>query len=74
MKKNIFFTATVVFALILSSCKKDYTCTCKSSDPSITSIDSQPLGKQTKKKAKEACSLYQSQVQMVDETATCSID
>ena len=54
--KNLFILT--VFALIaLTSCKKDYTCTCYAVEDGVTDMSSSVSTtiKDTKSKAKEAC-------------------
>jgi hypothetical protein len=52
MKKLLFVVAIVATsAVVLSSCKKDYTCTCKDSNGSSVSVTYHT----TKSKAKDAC-------------------
>jgi hypothetical protein len=59
MKKLFPLAAIAVFAVMFTSCKKDYTCTCTQtvtgSTPVTTTVS---LGKQTKSDADKACSNY----------------
>ncbi len=54
MKKVFMFFAGVAFVASLSSCKKDYTCTCTASGISST-VDM----KMTKKDAEAACTAFE---------------
>ena len=61
MKKFIPVAALAVFALMFTSCKKDYTCTCTFVDPSgtlSTTTTAYSLGKQKKSDAENACKNY----------------
>jgi hypothetical protein len=52
--KTIILTFVFIVGVCLTSCKKDYTCTC-TSDCSGSSITSTASYHSTKKKAKESC-------------------
>ena len=43
-------------AIVLPSCKKDYTCVCKTTFGGVTTTQEIELGKQSKGDAKDACS------------------
>lgn len=56
--KKITLLAVVIGAMSLASCKKNYTCTCTTTDsssPSDPPIVTPYTVKETKKKAKDAC-------------------
>ena len=52
MKKIASVAVMAVLALGFTSCKKDYTCTCKTSQGTSVAI---PYGKTKKSAAKDAC-------------------
>ncbi len=58
MKKFILVASVAIFGvLVMTSCKKEYTCDC-TFDPGVTlgsDMKAFSLGKTTKKKAKETC-------------------
>lgn len=57
MKKLFPIVAVAVVATLFASCKKDYSCTCKTTDNgTVLSTTTVSLGKQTKKDAEAACS------------------
>lgn len=65
MKKLMPVAAIAVFALMFTSCKKDYTCTCTYSGPSVgVTVSDQKftISKTTKKDAESKCSGYTSTV------------
>ena len=58
MKKLVLLSfALMTSAVLFTSCKKDYTCTCTYNDGSGTTISGDVTYHATKKKAKEACDL-----------------
>jgi hypothetical protein len=57
MKKIVTIVAVALFgALVLPSCKKDYTCVCTTTINGTSNSQEVSLGKQTKKDAEAACS------------------
>lgn len=70
MKKVLIGSAFAVMALVvLSSCKKDYTCTC-----TVLGTTSASEIKDSKKKdAEDACSALETTAKIVDPAASCSI-
>ena len=56
MKKLVPVTAVAVLAMMFTSCKKDYKCTCTASYAGTTTSSTVDLGKQKKKDAEAACS------------------
>lgn len=54
--KKIFILAVVAGAFTMTSCKKDWTCECKTSTGTISATI--PFSKITKKDAKAACDVY----------------
>jgi hypothetical protein len=76
MKKIIGITAFTVLGMVaLSSCKKDYTCTCTTDTMGVTSSASTTINA-TKSDAKEACEAgsTSSNVLGITSTSVCSID
>jgi len=57
MKKTIYITALVLFAVVFSSCKKDRTCECTITPGNTT--DKYTLKKETKRQAKTNCFSYE---------------
>lgn len=53
MKKAIYITTLVLFAVVISSCKKDRTCECTTTPGNTT--DKYTLKKVTKRQAKANC-------------------
>lgn len=71
MKKFIAILAIVAFAGSMTSCKKDYTCTCTATVLGFTSTSKTTI-KNTKKKAEEACTANQTTTAGV--TYSCKLD
>jgi hypothetical protein len=60
MKKSILITLGIVFAsMAVSSCKKDYTCTCTTTVLGVSATRTYDLPNQTRKDATEACDRYE---------------
>lgn len=59
MKKLIPVAALAVFAMMFTSCKKDYTCTCTWTFAGTSQTVTGSLGKTTKSKAQDACNTSQ---------------
>lgn len=56
MKKIVTIVAVALFgALVLPSCKKDYTCVCTSTVNGVSTSVEAKTGKMSKKDAKAAC-------------------
>lgn len=69
MKKIVTIAAVTLFgAILLPSCKKDYTCTCTISGQTTPS----PLGKQSKKDAKATCDAANTTAALLG--GSCSLD
>lgn len=59
MKKIATIATLALFAVAFTSCKKDYTCTCKVTvNGQVVTEVTNDLGKQTKKDAEAACEDY----------------
>jgi hypothetical protein len=69
MKKSIFIVAALA-AFSFASCKKDYTCTCKSGSTELASYTINT----TKKKSKDLCSDYDASFQSVYSDASCEVE
>ena len=67
--KKITLLAAVVVAFTFASCKKDYTCECTSNGVVIGTIKY----KDTKKKAKDACSASNSTYASYGANVSCGI-
>lgn len=76
MKKFIPMTAVAVIALMFTSCKKEYTCTCTSNVGGTTTTASGKTEKMSKKDAKAACEKgnMTSTVAGTTVTVSCKID
>lgn len=74
MKKILILGAVVIFTLGITSCKKEYTCTCSTTltGNNTTSTTTINLGKQKKKDADEACTARVTSV--IGGTMTCAVD
>ena len=70
MKKVIAFGAFAVLGVVaLSSCKKDYTCTCTVNGGTISAT----YTKVKKADAEEACSSSETTYKVADASASCSL-
>lgn len=69
MKKMLFIAIIAVAGL--TSCKKDYTCSCTVSGTALPVI---PLNNSSKSDAESTCDLARSTYQMADPAATCVFD
>lgn len=70
MKKVLLGSAFALLALVvLSSCKKDYTCACTilGQSSSSTMVDVK------KKDAESACNSLETQAKLIDAAASCSL-
>ncbi|HSH65234.1 MAG TPA: hypothetical protein VLB84_05410 [Bacteroidia bacterium] len=67
MKKSIVLVA-VIAAFSFASCKKDYTCVCK-----YAGLESSSTIKNTKKKAKDACSALEDNYKNYGADVSCEI-
>lgn len=73
MKKSILTLAVVAFiGLSFTSCKKDYTCVCKTEMSGSSTTTSTTTIKDTKKNAKDKCESLSSSNGSIK--TTCSID
>jgi len=68
--KKVFLLSSVIAVVALSSCKKDYTCTCKDSSGNV--YGSVTI-KDTKSKATSACTADNSTYAAYGINITCSI-
>ena len=63
MKKIASIAAVALFgAMAMTSCKKDYTCTCKAADGTVTASYQYP--KMKKKDAESACNTWNTAAQI----------
>jgi hypothetical protein len=70
MKKTVILAcATLFFAATMTSCKKDYTCTCKIFGQTSTS----EIKDAKKKDAESACDELQVKSRVADASATCGL-
>jgi hypothetical protein len=76
MKKLL--SLSIAFALVvgLSSCTKDYNCTCVFTNPGDTSSTTLniPIANVKKSDAEDACSLSETTYRIVDPTANCTLE
>ena len=54
----------------MTSCKKDYTCTCKVSGVAVPAVE---IKDAKKKDAQNSCDALQTQVRLVDASGSCSL-
>ena len=75
MKKTIMILAASAFVLGMTSCKKDYTCTCTVDTAGITATASTTIN-DTKKNAEEACEAGNSSTTLagITTSTTCTLD
>ena len=59
-----------VAMLSVTACKKDYTCSCKST---VWGDSENALGKQKKADAEDACAEFETGFKLLDPDASCSI-
>lgn len=71
MKKLAFIAAATLVVASFTSCKKDYTCTCKGDNTATTVL---PYEGVKKADATDACDQSQATFKLVDATATCTLD
>ena len=67
--KKVLFVATVLFAFCCTSCKKNYTCVCKSGTTTVAT----GTIKDTKKKATDACTADNATYASMGSNVTCAI-
>lgn len=72
MKKVTPILAIAALAIAFTSCKKDHTCECTSSLNGTTIGTSSTTFKETKKKAKDACSALETTTSVGGQTASTS--
>ena len=74
--KKLLFVFAIAAVGSLASCKKDYTCACTYTDPIEGEEATQdfPYEKQKKGDAEDLCDKQQTQFQMIDSDAKCSLD
>lgn len=75
MKKLFPVAIIAVFAMMFTSCKKDYTCSCTETDGGTVVATVSATFHDTKSKAQTACSSYQSTVSTggTSITVSCSL-
>jgi len=71
MKKAIYITTIVLFAVVISSCKKDRICECITTPGNTT--DKTTLKKVTKRQAKANCFSYEYDVTIANSTTRVSV-
>ncbi|HNW89703.1 MAG TPA: hypothetical protein PKN48_08555 [Bacteroidales bacterium] len=71
MKKFFMIAVVALVFASLTSCKKDYTCTCTGSTMGTITL---PLTNATSKDAKDACDASQVTYRNADATVNCEID
>lgn len=74
MKKLLFaITALAISATLFTSCKKDYTCTCKITTGGTTTTQAIPINNTTKSKAQDDCNAAKTTYTTSVSTADCSL-
>jgi hypothetical protein len=70
MKRLSSIAAIALFAVAFTSCKKDYTCECTTTqNGTVMSSSELPMGKTTKKKAKDACNALDEEITLFGASA-----
>ncbi len=69
--KKLLIVCAVVLSAGLTSCKKDFVCSCEAS---IGSDDKYTISNTTKGDAGDTCDNYESEKRKSDPTAACSLD
>ena len=72
--KNIYFSAAMLVLVAFSSCKKDYTCECTTSDGQGGSAKTSVTITESKKDAEDACKAGNSSVSSGGMTVTSSCE
>ena len=73
--KKVFLLAAVAMAFGLSSCKKDYNCTCTYSSSLLgDSTLVTPFLDAKKSDVEDACSTLETTWKLLDASATCTVD
>lgn len=72
--KKIAFAAAVLFTLGLTSCSKDFTCTCAYNDGTEDVTTTTKFEDTKKGDATEACDDADAVVKIIDANGTCSLD
>jgi len=76
MKKIATIASIAIFAIAVTSCKKEHTCTCKGKLNPLSNNDTTVMfeyGKSKKSDAKETCDFQTTQYQNVDKNAKCEL-
>jgi hypothetical protein len=73
MKRFLSVAFAVLMIAGLSSCKKDYSCTCTWTQQGTSMSQDYPYGKQTKGDAKEACDDQEAIWKALDPDASCEL-
>lgn len=71
MKKVLLVAVVGVFMLGLTSCKKDWTCYCKSNN--VPEISQATYQNTTKSAATDACTAYETNYKIIEPTADCTV-
>lgn len=71
MKVKLILSVFAISLLTLTSCKKDYNCTCSSGG---VSVDSETYYGVKKSEAESNCENYESDVQQYNSSITCAIN
>lgn len=75
MKKVILLTAVAIAVTTMSSCRKDYSCTCKLSLLGTTQEIIKVEAKSTKKSAEAWCDAYQKELtEQIGIAPTCELE
>lgn len=73
MKKVLLFTFAVAMFAGLSSCSKDYTCTCNYNDGTTDQTTTVVYEGVKKDEAEEACTASEIAFKIIDANASCSL-
>ena len=74
MKKVVLFAVMSAFVFALSSCKKDWTCECRTSDSSTPSGILSPTWQDiTKADAKKSCDQLETNYKIISQSVSCEL-
>lgn len=75
MKKLAILSISVMFIFAMTSCKKNHTCSCTYDPGTGTNVTQEfPYGKVKKGDAETLCTTQQSQFQIIDPNANCTLN
>jgi len=72
--KKLFVIAAAIGLFGMTSCKKDYSCSCAWDVGGVQQAQTWDYGKQKKSDAEDACASQEAQLKLIDSGASCSLD